>query len=249
MKSVLNVILNPFKNISTMFSTLGNSLSTAISTAVSGSAASVKGSGETLAGYLFTGMKTGYDSNKSFLTGEAGIVTQIKKAFTMDLSAYGEAAVSSWVAGAKTAKFPVPHINRKANNKGITIDGKRIEVPEFEVKWYKKGGLFTGGSGQIIGVAEGNRDEAVLPLEDRRAMARIASAIVDASNQSGIGIDPVVIAGAVTQGVAAAMSRNTMDNDRPIVAELECDGVTLARAVARGQRELDQRYHPVAQLG
>ena len=208
----------------------------------------MKGSGQTLVGDLFTGMKTGYTNNSTYLTGQLGIVTQIKNAFNMDLSSYGKSAVATWVAGAKTAEFPVPHISRKKNNMGITVGGQRVEVPQFEVKWYRRGGLFTGGNGQIIGVAENNRDEAVLPLEDRKAMSRIANAIIGGAETEGMAINPTAIASAVAQGVSVAMSRNnTTGNQQPIVVELKCDSVTIARAAAKGQQILDQRYHPVAQ--
>jgi hypothetical protein len=129
----------------------------------------------------------------------------------------------------------------------ITV-GRYIKVPvlgtipdpkTLHVKWYEKGGLFKGGSGQMIGVAENGKDEAVLPLENRRSMERIAHAIVSSG-----GMNSPKFAETIAASVAQAII--STQNDRPIVVQstlrMENDEV-IARAVTRGQKKLNNRFN------
>jgi hypothetical protein len=125
--------------------------------------------------------------------------------------------------------------------------GRYIRVPvlgtipdpkTLRVNWYEKGGLFKGGKGQMIGIAENGKDEAVLPLENQRAMARIGKAIA----QSG-GFNSKEFAETVATSVAQAIIMT--QNDRPIVVQstlkIENDEV-LARSVERGKQKLNHRF-------
>ena len=47
----------------------------------------------------------------------------------------------------------------------FNLDPMNFQVPTITVDWYDKGGIFKGGSAQVIGVAE-RRDEVVAPLEE-----------------------------------------------------------------------------------
>jgi archaellum component FlaC len=129
----------------------------------------------------------------------------------------------------------------------ITV-GRYIKVPvlgtipdpkTLHVKWYEKGGLFKGGSGQMIGVAENGKDEAVLPLENRRSMEKIAHAIVSSG-----GMNSPKFAETIAASVAQAII--STQNDRPIVVQstlrMENDEV-IARAVTRGQKKLNNRFN------
>lgn len=145
---------------------------------------------------------------------------------------------SIWVS------FPnikLPHIGWWWNQ--FDFGGTWFNIPSFYVNWYKSGGLFMGGDGQIVGLAEGGKDEAVLPLENKRAMARIANAIVDAN--SGMGFNSQEIADAVAVGVSTAMMNNSGNNQNQMLyveVKTENDEV-LARAVTRGQRKIGQRFN------
>lgn len=125
-------------------------------------------------------------------------------------------------------------------------DGGYMFYPEFGLQWYRKGGLFQGGKGQMIGIAEDGRDEAVLPLEDRRAMAKIGSAIADASGGFG-GISDAIIDKLATS-IAEVILATQSSNDRPIVTEVILDNEVLARGVTRGQQKLDYRNNAVSKL-
>ena len=129
----------------------------------------------------------------------------------------------------------------------ITV-GRYIKVPvlgtipdpkTLHVKWYEKGGLFKGGSGQMIGIAENGKDEAVLPLENKRSMERIAQAIVSSG-----GMNSPKFAETIATSVAQAII--STQNDRPIVVQstlrMENDEV-IARAVTRGQKKLNNRFN------
>lgn len=245
MTSVVNTMLAPFKNIGTQFGAVGNQIATSLANAVKSAGTSLAQAGSGVVVTFMNGLKGQFAS--TFTTFSNSLATTIGSAFNFNLYSHGQAAASSFIRGIQSMKVPVPHISRKANNMGITVGGQRIEVPQFEVKWYKKGGLFTGGSGQIIGVAEGNRDEAVLPLENTRAMSRIADAIVSNANGSGLGIDSRAIADAVARGVSVAIAANA-GNDDPMVIEVKVDSEVIARAATKGQKKIDRRYNPVAKM-
>ncbi|WP_181444674.1 tape measure protein [Bacillus sp. 03113] len=64
-------------------------------------------------------------------------------------------------------KIPLPHFDVKMNNKKIA--GVNVPVPDLDVNWYDKGGVFYGP--QIIGVGE-KRPEFVGALSDLEAIIR-----------------------------------------------------------------------------
>ena len=149
----------------------------------------------------------------------------------------GHDLMDSLKNGMAAVHIPIPHYTVSEIFGGI-VGGKRVNVPSINVNWYKSGGMAYGPS--VIGVGEAG-NEAVLPLENQGVMAEIAGAIV-----SGM-IDSGALANAVTRGMVAA----GQNNDRPVVVNAtlrtENDEI-LARAVARGQRQLDYRMNPVAQI-
>ena len=110
-----------------------------------------------------------------------------------------------------------------------------------------KGGLFTGPVGfQVFGEAGA---EAAIPLERKSTMKRIASAIVDSGGMGTSNSDE--IADAIAMRVLPAMAQ-MLDgqNQRPINVNATLyteNNEVLAKAVNRGNRSLDKRYHPVAQ--
>lgn len=107
-----------------------------------------------------------------------------------------------------------------------------------------KGGLFTNEAYfQHFGEAG---PEAVLPLRNRRSMSMIAGAISKAGGAGG-----AVNEKALAHEIAVALiPLITSNNERPLnvnaVLYTESNEV-LARAVQRGNRQLDKRYNPVSQ--
>lgn len=95
----------------------------------------------------------------------------------------------------------------------------------------------------VIGLAEAGK-EAVLPLEDRRTMGMIADSIM--SNAPGVDND--MLASAVSTGMAMAMMNNQgnmSSNPQYILNDISIDGETIARAVTKGQQNVDYRMNPV----
>jgi hypothetical protein len=93
--------------------------------------------------------------------------------------------------------------------------------------------------------------EAAIPLERKSTMKRIASAIVDSGGMGTSNSDE--IADAIAMRVLPAMAQ-MLDgqNQRPINVNATLyteNNEVLAKAVNRGNRSLDKRYHPVAQYG
>ena len=110
-----------------------------------------------------------------------------------------------------------------------------------------KGGLFTGPVGfQVFGEAGA---EAAIPLERKSTMKKIANAIVDSGGfNTGANSD-------LANDIAVRVAPIIMDamnsrGERPINVNATLyteNNEVLAKAVNRGNRSLDKRYHPVAQ--
>jgi len=170
----------------------------------------------------------------------------IEKAMNIDLTGAGYQAAQSFANGFRAVHIPTPHIYTAGYDTFYFGDGGYSSIPYFGVQWYKAGGLFNGGKGQIIGVGEDNRDEAVLPLENRRAMSRIAESIVNSSAGSGMGISKNDIIEAAAQAIIMTQGSQS-DPIFHVEVKTENDEV-LARAVTRGQRSIDYRNNPTPQL-
>ena len=158
----------------------------------------------------------------------------------IDLSWAGRSAAQSFANGFSGVYIPTPHMyvsDWDYNDLGDSW----FYTPRFSVGWWKSGGLFKGGRGQVIGIAEDNRDEAVLPLENKRAMSRIADSIVNSSG-SGMGISTDDIADAVVQAMVM-MQGNQQSPIFHIEVKTE-DNEVLARAVTKGQQSIDYRNNP-----
>lgn len=92
-------------------------------------------------------------------------------------------AIVGFFTGAKFEwpHVPIPHfgINPPGWNVGDLLKGS---IPTLSINWYAKGGVFNGPS--VIGVGEAG-SEAVLPLSNPQAMARVGEAISDAQGGGG----------------------------------------------------------------
>ena len=163
----------------------------------------------------------------------------------IDLYSEGRSAGESFAAGLESVYIRTPHIYVSGYSWFFNGTGFSF-FPEFSVGWWRKGGLFKGGNGSVIGIAEDNRDEAVLPLEDRRAMARIGGAIAEASG--GISATDGV-ADQLAERIADIIINTRSEEQAPMVySELKVNDEVLARAVTRGQKKLDYRNNPTAQI-
>ena len=75
----------------------------------------------------------------------------------------------------KIPDFKLPHVKVTMEEKF----GGLVKVPNFDIKWYAKGGFFNKAS--MIGVGEAGK-EAVLPLENKRNMKPYATAVASLMN-------------------------------------------------------------------
>ena len=172
---------------------------------------------------------------KNELTG-SGMATEMYNA--------GAALAQNFASGLQSAYIATPHLYVADYTTVTNSDGSWYSYPNWGVNWYKKGGLFLGGKGTVVGLAEGGKDEAVLPLENSGAMKRIGTAIANAAGD-GFGVNSDTI----TDAVVTAMAMNPQSQEVIVnaVLKMENDEV-LARHVERGRQRLDSRYNPVAQI-
>lgn len=186
----------------------------------------------------------------SGLSGVEGIVQNaaetIRSSMNIDLYAEGQSAAQSFANGFQGVHIPTPHMYVSNWDLLDMGDGGSMYIPSFSVQWYKAGGLFKGGKGNIIGIAENGNDEAVLPLENRQAMRAIGTAIADAGGNSGISND---LARDIASELAQVLLMNQDDRPINIYAELKTeDNEVLARAALKGLKSMDYRNNPTPQM-
>ena len=152
----------------------------------------------------------------------------------------GRNAMQELANGMRSVHISTPHMYMNMN---ASTSGNRYSYSwNSGVNWYAKGGLFSNAS--VIGVGEAG-NEAVLPLENRRAMKTIADSIVGSSD-GNMGLSKEELTQAVAQGVAIAMMNNQGNSNSPqyIMNSITLDGKELAKAVTRAQEDMDRRFNP-----
>ena len=115
------------------------------------------------------------------------------------------------------------------------------------VDYYAKGGLFTGPTGMAVFGEAGS--EAAIPLERKSTMKKIANAIVDSGGfntgtNSDLANDIAVRVAPIIMDAMNSQSERPINVNATLYTE---NNEVLAKAVNRGNKSLDKRYHPVAQ--
>ena len=154
----------------------------------------------------------------------------------------GRNAITNFRNGFQSVHIPMPRFSVSSTR--YSWGSSSFSVPKFNLKWYKKGGLFDMPS--VIGVGEAGK-EAVLPLENKRTMSMIADSIM---SNSTVGMNEEVLTNAVARGFAMAMMNNQQSPvNVTCYAELRTeDNEVLARAVTKGQQSIDYRRNPTPQF-
>lgn len=131
---------------------------------------------------------------------------------------------------------------------GTKTIGFSVTFPRInDIPYLANGGLITAPTLAVMG--EAFKQEAVLPLENQRAMSKIADSIL--SNASGMGMDEEVLTNAVARGVAMAMMNNMQGQSTPeyIQNSIYLDSDVMARAITKAQKKNDYRFNPTPQFG
>lgn len=151
---------------------------------------------------IIHGLRDGFDEKwEDFKTFLSGIPEKITKAIG-SLKDTGKKIMQGLVDGFKN--ITIPKLKVTTGTKTVNILGKDIKIPDIDITWAAKGGLFDGPS--IIGVGEAGR-EAVLPLENPRTMRMIAKSILNNMPSGGLGMTAQNLSKAVESGVLSGMSR------------------------------------------
>jgi len=182
-----------------------------------------------------TGMSNVLTTVQSYVSQIAGSLSGLTESFR----SAGASAAQALSNGLISQHISIPRIDWNWH----TIyygEGDWVQIPNFWVTWNAKGGLFTEPT-VLQGFGEAG-DEAALPLENKAVMARIASAIVDAS-PTGMGMSADDMSDAVATGVAMALAQNPQTVEVIVQSILKTDDEALAQSVSRGRARLDQRYN------
>lgn len=154
----------------------------------------------------------------------------------------GQNAAQSFANGFRAVHIPVPRLYISSWNTHRLYNGGWFQTPNFNVNWYKKGGLFDSAS--VIGVGEAGK-EAVLPLENKKAMKSIADSIVSSSD-GNMGLTKEEIMQAVAQGVSMAMMNNSGGSSNPqyIMNSISWNGREIAKVVTEAIKDENSRFNP-----
>lgn len=171
-------MFNNVKNIFGMLRTFGASIWNALSQAILGTARGIWNGVKSTFTNLFSSVKGVF--NNIFNTAKS-VFNNVKNAITNPIET-AKNTVKRAVDGIKSffsnmkVKIPLPHFDFSVKHKKIA--GISIPIPDIDVNWYAKGGLFNGPS--VVGVGEAG-PEAVVPLQGHR-MQPFAEAIAEQIN-------------------------------------------------------------------
>lgn len=179
--------------------------------------------------------------SKSMSSSLNSFMRTIRDAFS-DMYSIGHNAAQSLRNGMNSVSMPRLSYYISSWNSHNLGNGGTSFTPVYSPNWYAKGGLFSNAS--VIGVGEAGQ-EAVLPLENRKAMRNIADSIVNSSN-GNMGLSKEELTQAVAQGVAIAMMNNQGNNNSPqyIMNSITLDGREFAKAVTKAQNDTNRRFNP-----
>lgn len=142
----------------------------------------LKNAGESMVRSLLSGM-TGFDRYE-ISNALSPLISNISAAFNFNSEMYnnGKNMITSFVNGMKSTYIPTPHLTFTTNTT-FTETGSKTESSS-SLSWYASGGLFRFPS--VIGVGESGA-EAVLPLENKKAMRTISAGILSGMKDTSIG--------------------------------------------------------------
>lgn len=180
------------------------------------------------------------DMNNKIGSSLNSVVDTIKSKFT-GLYNVGKNAMQELSNGMKSVHISTPHMWMNMN---ASTSGNHYSYNwNSGVNWYAKGGLFNNAS--VIGVGEAGQ-EAVLPLENRKAMKSIADSIMSGYD-GNMGLTKDEIMEAVERGVVTALMNNGgFGGSSPeyIMNSIKVNERELARIVTKAQNNTDYRMNP-----
>lgn len=192
--------------------------------------------GRDISSYVSGSMSKSMDSSLN------SFMRTIRSAFS-DMYSIGHNAAQSLRNGMKSVRMPTLsyYISQwKTHSLG---NGGTSSTPVYSPNWYAKGGLFKNAS--VIGVGESGQ-EAVLPLENRKAMKSIADSIMSGYD-GNMGLTKDEIMEAVERGVVTALMNNGgFGGSSPeyIMNSIKVNERELARIVTKAQNNTDYRMNP-----
>lgn len=180
------------------------------------------------------------DMNNKIGSSLNSVVDTIKSKFA-GLYNVGKNAMQELSNGMKSVHISTPHMWMNMN---ASTSGNHYSYNwNSGVNWYAKGGLFKNAS--VIGVGEAGQ-EAVLPLENRKAMKSIADSIMSGYD-GNMGLTKDEIMEAVERGVVTALMNNGgFGGSSPeyIMNSIKVNERELARIVTKAQNNTDYRMNP-----
>ncbi|AEG14695.1 phage tail tape measure protein, TP901 family [Desulfofundulus kuznetsovii DSM 6115] len=111
-----------------------------------------------------SGLSSGWSNIRSTLSDIADSIGSTFRNLASRAWDWGRDVINGFIRGLKSLHIPTPHVSWDVDYR--TIAGIRVPVPDIDIEWYAKGGIFTGPS--VIGVGEAGA-EAVIPLDRLKA--------------------------------------------------------------------------------
>lgn len=174
--------------------------------------------------------------SKYFTQFSNNVANSLKGMYTV-----GRNAAQEFSNGLQSVHIKTPHIYM---NSSASANGNSYSYRwDSGVNWYKRGGLFDSAS--VIGVGEAGK-EAVLPLENQKAMKNIADSIMSGYD-GNMGLNKEDIMEAVERGVVTAMMNNGgMGGNSPeyIMNSIKINEREFARVITKAQNNVNSRMNP-----
>nr|DAV26176.1 MAG TPA: minor tail protein [Caudoviricetes sp.] len=178
--------------------------------------------------------------NSDISSALGSFVDTIRNSFS-NMYDIGYNAMQNLANGMKSVNIQTPHMYMDMT---ASVNGNKHSYKwNSGVNWYATGGVFTKAS--VIGVGEAGQ-EAVLPLENRKAMKSIADSIMSGYD-GNMGLTKEEIMEAVERGVVTAMMNNGgFGGSSPeyIMNSIKVNERELARIVTKAQSNTEYRMNP-----
>lgn len=178
--------------------------------------------------------------NSDISSALGSFVDTIRNSFS-NMYDIGYNAMQNLANGMKSVNIQTPHMYMDMT---ASVNGNKHSYKwNSGVNWYATGGVFTKAS--VIGVGEAGQ-EAVLPLENRKAMKSIADSIMSGYD-GNMGLTKEEIMEAVEHGVVTAMMNNGgFGGSSPeyIMNSIKVNERELARIVTKAQSNTEYRMNP-----
>lgn len=173
----LNSTKESYNNMKVVSSATFDAIRSTVSSRIQLARDSVKTATDVMRTHFTSGVTSLYSTGKQkFDELRLAIVNPIESAKVTVKNAVD--SILGFFTNLRIPEIKIPHIKLPHFSISGSFSLNPPSIPSIGVNWYRSGSIFKGSrEGQIVGLAEGGHDEAVLPLSDKSRMRPFAQAV------------------------------------------------------------------------